>query len=122
MRNRIVSLFGLKTPGTKREEQLLQFRGIPGEQVGLFRVYEAGDNLLVIGETDKHLDFRVSLVVADRGPASDTKNLVITTDVYFHNRIGRLYFVPVKPMHRIIVRVMLQSMLRKLGTPSTASA
>ncbi len=49
LRNRIVSLFGLKTPGTKREEQLRQFRGMPGEQVGLFRVYEAGDNLLVIG-------------------------------------------------------------------------
>ncbi|PSK93931.1 DUF2867 domain-containing protein [Taibaiella chishuiensis] len=114
LRNRIVALFGLKTPGSsKRAEQLKAFRGLPGERIGLFRVYEAADNRLVIGETDKHLDFRVILQVNTTQPDLDIKTLIITTEVHFHNRMGRWYFVPVKPLHRIIVPVMLKGMLRK---------
>lgn len=116
LRNKLVGLFGLKVPDTQnRQQQIARFTATPGEKAGLFRVFSGQVNELILGENDKHLDFRVSLLLEDRADQPFEKVLTVTTTVYVHNRMGRLYFIPVKPFHRLIVPVMLKAMIRKLS-------
>ncbi|MGN6493299.1 MAG: DUF2867 domain-containing protein [Agriterribacter sp.] len=114
VRNKIVKLFGLKTPGNNVIEQKDNFKCDAGEQLGLFKVFNKTHNEVVIGEDDKHLNFRVSLLL-DRSPnATGKMSLTITTTVQFNNWLGRVYFFPVKLFHKLIVPSILKRMIQKL--------
>ena len=117
LRNRIVSLFGLKTSGNAkdREAQLQNFKCEPNERLGLFTVYHKDENEVILGEDDKHLNFRISLYKANHPENPKLRTLTISTTVNFHNRLGRLYFLPVKPFHRLIVPSMLRGILRQIN-------
>jgi len=62
-RNKIVSIFGLKTSNKIKnsEEVLKNFNCEPNDRIGLFTVYHKDENEVVFGEDDKHLNFRISL-------------------------------------------------------------
>lgn len=111
LRNKLAALFGLKTGGeTKNRRQLLaEFQGKVGERLGLFEVFDATDSEMILGEDDKHLNFRVSIYID--ATSDSKKTLTISTVVVFHNWFGRLYFLPVKPFHKFIVKAMLKSMI-----------
>ncbi len=115
-RNKIVAFLGLKTSGSSldREQQLADFKCEPGEKLGLFQVLEKTENEVILGEDDKHLDFRVSLFIEADGEVHGQKILTISTAVKFHNRMGKVYFLLIKPFHSIIVPVMLKGIVRKL--------
>lgn len=105
VRDAIVSLFGLKRssdapPSVENDEPI-----VPGAWLGMFRVVERNEREIVAGEDDSHLDFRLSLLVDrdEEGPF-----VVMSTVVKFHNALGRAYFVPVGPMHRLIVPAMVR--------------
>lgn len=116
MRNKIVSLFGLKTPDKMEDRQaaLKNFNCEPNERLGLFQVYSKTEDEVVIGEDDKHLNFRISLLKKDDLSKEGMKKLIISTTVEFNNWFGKLYFLPVKPFHRLIVPSMLKGLIRKL--------
>jgi hypothetical protein len=116
LRNKIVSIFGLKTSGkiTNRKTQLDHFKCEVGEQLGLFKVFSCTKNEVIIGEDDKHLNFRVSLYIEDDNTSATLKNLVISTTVEFNNWFGKLYFLPVRPFHKLIVPVMLKGIIKAL--------
>jgi hypothetical protein len=111
VRNKLVRIFGLKTSGesTDREAQLKAFKCEPGERLGLFKVFDKTENEVIIGEDDKHLNFRISFLL-------DKKTAVIqmTTAVKFHNNLGKIYFFFVKPFHKIIAPLMLNNIRRKI--------
>lgn len=110
LRNSVVSLLGLKTSGAGEQDALLQgFKCEVGERVGLFKVFAKNENEIILGEDDKHLDFRVSLFL-------DKQNqiLIVSTVVKIHNWLGRLYFLPVKPFHKLIVPTMVKGMVKQL--------
>lgn len=111
LRDRLAGLIGLKTATDARDQKRVieKFNCEVGDQIALFRVYEKNTNEVILGENDKHLDFRVSLFL-DR--SNDT--LTVSTHVKFNNWIGRLYFIPVMPMHKIIVPVILRGMVKNL--------
>ena len=114
LRNKIVLLFGLKT-GDKdidRQKLIREFKGNPKEKLGLFKVYAKTENELILGEDDKHLDFRVSLLTDNL--SSDDKKLTISTTVKFNNWFGKLYFLPVKPFHKLIVNRMLKETIKSI--------
>lgn len=117
-RNRMVKFFGLKVPGkvAERKRQLQNFRCVPGERIGLFKVIQRTEKEVVLGEDDKHLDFRVSLLLQKNKEHSDERELSISTLVKFHNSWGKLYFIPVRPFHRLIVLAMLNGIIRELNT------
>ncbi|WP_162425804.1 DUF2867 domain-containing protein [Pontibacter pudoricolor] len=123
IRNKIVGLFGLKTSGqvSDRQKQRDNFKCEPGDQLGLFKVYNKTENEVVLGENDKHLNFRVSLFL-DR-PLDNTgrKSLTVTTTVKFNNLFGRVYFLFVRPFHKLIVPVMLKGMIKRIESEKTAS-
>lgn len=117
LRDRLVSLLRLKTSpamtenapgGPKRLEM--------GERVGIFRVLGCSADELVLGEDDRHLDFRVG-VRLDADGASAGPWVSLCTLVHFHNRLGRLYFAVVGPFHRRIVPAMLRAMVSKGSRP-----
>ncbi|WP_068945128.1 DUF2867 domain-containing protein [Chryseobacterium timonianum] len=114
-RNRVVGFFGLKT-GTESNpvKEADSFTCEVGERVGLFKVFNKTSNEIVLGEDDKHLDFRVSLLFDKNQGGQDENSLTISTTVKFHNWLGVLYFLPVRPFHRLIVPAMLKNIIGKL--------
>ena len=97
VRDTIVSWFGLKTG--KHLATLAE--GARAERVGIFKVYSRNDTEIVVGEDDKHLDFRVSVLCAGT-------QLTVSTVVHCHNRLGRTYLLIIAPFHRMIVKASLR--------------
>ena len=112
---------GLKTGGETsiqdRAAILDRFQGQKGESIGLFKVFDRTDSEIILGEDDKHLDFRVSLLIdpiQENNKKENKKNLTISTTVYFNNWLGKLYFLPVKPFHKFIVPIMLKGIIKSV--------
>jgi hypothetical protein len=105
LRNTIVRPLGLKTsidaiPSNGQDELK------PGTAVGVFEVLDRGlDEEIMLGEDDKHLNYRVSV----RLECEEEKCwVIVSTVVKFNNWLGRAYFVPVRPVHKIIVPAMMK--------------
>jgi hypothetical protein len=115
IRNKIVRFFGLKVADTAADKQALldKFTCSPNERLGLFKVFERTTNEVIVGEDDKHLNFRVSLLKAATDDAN-RKKITVSTTVVFKNAFGKIYFLPVKPFHRIIVPAMLKRIITTL--------
>lgn len=113
IRNKVVTLFGLKTPDSldSKQELLDSFKGEPGESLGFFKVYQKTENEVILGEDDKHLDFRVSLLKND---SDHQNNLIVTTTVTYNNWFGKVYFFFVKPFHKLIVPSMTKGIVKQL--------
>ncbi|GHT47815.1 hypothetical protein FACS189440_09540 [Bacteroidia bacterium] len=102
LRDLIVKPFGLKT-GKKPEKEKDK-----STEEYFFPVIELLDNEVVMGESDSHLNFRVS-VLNDRS----ANHIFVTTAVHFNNFWGRLYFLPVRPFHGIIVKACVKRLINK---------
>jgi hypothetical protein len=105
-RNRAVALVGLKDLGhlgsldparTARDYRV-------GDRIGIFKLLQLSENEVILGDSDKHLDVKVS--VYKRAEASQHK-VSVSTVVHIHNRLGRLYMLFVAPVHKRIVPAML---------------
>ena len=115
LRDRIVARLGLKTLEARRLPQgAPSFE--PATTAGPWEVWGRARDEVVIGEDDRHLDFRLSLLVekTTEEDGATAKSLVATTVVRFHGRLGRVYFLVVKPFHRLIVPAVLRRMGQKL--------
>jgi Protein of unknown function (DUF2867) len=105
LRNTIVRPLGLKTSidavQSNGQEELK-----PGTAVGVFEVIDRElDEEIMLGEDDKHLDYRVSVrLEREEGKCW----VVVSTVVKFNNWLGKAYFVPVRPVHKLIVPVMMR--------------
>ncbi len=113
IRNAVVKLFGLKAPKVKDiEESINNFQGKVGDSfAGSFKVLAVKEGEILTGEADKHLDFCLSFIIQERGSSYQIR---LVTVVYFNNWLGRLYFLPVKPMHKLIVISLLKRMVKEL--------
>jgi len=108
LRDRMVAIIGLKTSDWHRNNrQEIEFQ--PGSSVRGFRVYERTQDEILLGEDDRHLDFRVSILKRTEG---NNSWVIVSTIVRFNSWLGRAYFVPVKPLHKIIVRAIMGRAIR----------
>ena len=106
LRNAIVAPFGLKTePDPALQERSAGAFGT-GDRIGIFRVLSRSAQELLLGENDKHLDFRFSLTLQTQ---SGGECAIATTTVRYKNVWGRLYFAVVKPFHKLIIPAMLRA-------------
>ncbi len=115
LRNALVAPLGLKTGpvfGTARPERAITRDIQPGSRIGIFPVLACTPEEILMGEDDKHLNFRVSVLLDREG---DANWAVVSTVVCFNNWLGRLYFVPVRPVHRVIVPATLKRGVRHLS-------
>ena len=115
-RNKLVGLFGLKTSGkiTDRQKVLDNFKCEKGEKIGLFKVYDKTTDEIILGEDDKHLNFRVSVFIDKHNVNQTDKSLIISTTVKFNNWFGRLYFFLVRPFHKLIVPTILKGIIKNI--------
>lgn len=105
IRDVIVAGFGLKTAA---QLTAVDEAGRAG-RVGIFKIYKVADQEIVLGEDDKHLDFRISLLCdAPSVHAHERRRLVLSTVVQCHNRLGRTYIMLIAPFHRLIVQASLR--------------
>ncbi|MTV49775.1 DUF2867 domain-containing protein [Heliobacillus mobilis] len=109
LRNRIVKLFGIKVPDNAAANTPVDFSFEPGSSASFFRVYERRTNELLLGEDNRHLDFRLSFFIEEQ---DGVHYAVVATVVQFHGWAGRAYFLPVRPFHRLMVPAMLRSAVR----------
>lgn len=101
IRNYVVSVLGLKNLGhlgdVDTHKRLDDY--CVGDRVGIFTLLFLSDEEAILGDSDKHLDVKVS-VYKD----SDTNGgIFISTVVHRHNFLGTLYMLPVVPIHQLIV-------------------
>lgn len=82
-----------------------------GDRVGIFTVFENHFDEALIGDKDKHLDVVLS-IHRHEVPEKKLVAITITTVVHVKNRLGSLYMLPVKPMHRLIAPAVLASIGR----------
>jgi hypothetical protein len=80
--------------------------------IGYFPVLSKSAGEVVVGGDDRHLDFRVAVLV--RADAQGRRELVVVTVVHCHNRLGRTYLAVIAPFHRTILRANLQRTARIL--------
>ena len=65
------------------------------------RVIERNNEEIIVGATDKHLSFWVSVYCSL--PKDDCQTASVNTVVKFHNILGRLYFAFIWVFHKLIV-------------------
>lgn len=112
LRDTLVSMFGLKTV---KQLSLIEGAGGPG-RVGIFKVYAKSAAEIVLGEDDKHLDFRVSVLCPGQPVPDAQRQLIVSTVVHCHNRLGRFYILLIAPFHRMIMQASLRRAAR-IGWP-----
>lgn len=93
-RDRIAGVFGLKTN-----------KNI-SKQGAFFTVIENREDEIVMGEEDKHLNFKSSLL-----KNSSENSISLITIVHFNNVWGKFYFLFIKPFHKIIMKTLLKRFL-----------
>lgn len=98
VRDTIVACFGLKT--AKHLASL-------ANRIGIFKVYSTNQTEIVLGEDDKHLDFRISVLCSGEAEPEGSRQLVFSTVVQCHNRLGRAYIFVIAPFHRLVVKASL---------------
>ncbi|MEM6737114.1 MAG: DUF2867 domain-containing protein [Bacteroidota bacterium] len=110
-RNTIVSFLGLK--GSKipkdRDEIIRNCQFNLNDKIGLFQVMRKTKDEIILGQNDYHLDFRI---IIGKKLVSEDLSLFISTEIQFHNFLGKVYFIVIKPFHRLIAQKMLHNMVK----------
>lgn len=114
IRDSLVGGFGLKTAKHLTSVDASSAAG----RVGLFKIYSTSPTEIVLGEDDKHLDFRLSLLCSSDPSAGARRRVILSTVVHCHNFLGRLYILVIAPFHRFIVQSSLRRAARA-GWPSS---
>lgn len=111
LRNRAGSVVGLKNLGSLSEvasgKSAEAYQA--DDRVGIFTVFENSFEEALIGDKDKHLNVVLSV---HRGSVRESGRLVVTVSTIVHvkNLLGRIYMLPVRPMHRLIAPAVLGAM------------
>jgi hypothetical protein len=97
-RNAAARLVGLEAP-TVAEIMTPEVKATyrVGEKIGPWPIFFLGDNEIVAGRDNKHLDFRVSVLKAVDG---DAASVVVSTVCTVHNFFGKIYLFFIVPVHR----------------------
>jgi hypothetical protein len=103
LRDILVRPLGLLT----RHDQAL----VRQDRIGAFPVLSRTEERVVMGLDDRHLDFRLSVDVTRLDERRH--EVVATTLVKTHNRLGRTYLAVIVPFHRRIVPGIMAQVARR---------
>ena len=104
LRNRGMRLLGMKDLGSLRAVQDTEAPQ-PGQRLGIFTLQSLDEDAIVLEDNDRHL--RVQLALQWQGDV-----LEVATVVHTHNAFGRIYMLPVAPVHRLIVPHLLKKQVQ----------
>jgi hypothetical protein len=107
VRNAVAGLAGLEVP-TVAEIMKPEVRDAyrVGEKIGPWPIFFIGENEIVTGRDNRHIDFRLSVLKAADGDATD---IVVSTICTVHNLFGKIYLFFVVPFHRRGVRLLMSN-------------
>jgi hypothetical protein len=105
LRGILASMLGLRHRGVAGFQLTPDARYEIGQRVGMFTIRSIEPNEIIVGDNDKHLDFRLSIY---RSSLNGVEMVTVSTAVEIHNTIGRIYMLVIKPFHRYIARAMVQ--------------
>src|SRR5215475_8389742 len=105
VRNALARLAGLEVPTVAeimRPEVRAAYR--VGDKIGPWPVFFVGENEIIAGRDNKHMDFRLSVLKVSSGDAAD---VVVSTICSVHNLFGTIYLCLIVPFHRSGVQALL---------------
>ena len=106
LRNKIVAIVGLKYLGhlgkVEPSKSANEYR--VGDRVGIFSILSLSAREVILGDSDKHLNAKVSVYKFDEG---ENKAVAISTVIHINNTLGKIYMLFVAPMHKLIAPAML---------------
>lgn len=112
LRNILVRPFGLATgDDNERIENLKEIIRAGSGTVGIMSVVGKSENELTVLMRDKHLDAYISIIVLNK---TDYEQAIVSTLVNYNNSLGKIYFFFIKPFHKIVVKSMLNTSIKKL--------
>ncbi|MCR6624967.1 MAG: DUF2867 domain-containing protein [Pseudoxanthomonas sp.] len=114
VRNRGMRMLGMKDLGRINAAARVDDVQV-GAKAGIFTVFGHAPHEIVLGDEDRHLRVALSLQL-ERQDAST--RLYCATVVERPNLLGRLYMLPVDPIHRLIVPYLLRRYAYRLQTQS----
>ena len=107
VRNKVVGLFGLKNLGhlnsIRRDKAAKDY--LVGERAGIFSLIYHSEQEVILCDSDKHLDVKISVSKQTEG---SRQFVAVTTVVHVHNLLGRAYMFFVGPAHKIIAPAVLR--------------
>lgn len=104
-RNAIARCFGLEAPSaTEILKPVMRTSYCVGDKIGPWPIFFIGDNEIVAGRNNKHLDFRLSVRRVRDG---DAESAVVSTVCSVHNPAGKIYLFFIVPFHRTGVQLLL---------------
>jgi hypothetical protein len=107
VRNMVARLFGLEVPTVGEIMKPTVRNGYSvGEKIGPWLIFFIGDDEIVAGRNNKHLDFRLSVLKARDG---DARSVVVSTICSVHNVFGKIYLFLIVPFHRNGVRSLMSN-------------
>jgi Protein of unknown function (DUF2867) len=107
VRNAAAGLFGLEVPTVAEIMQpAVRSEYRVGEKIGPWPIFFIGDNEIIAGRNNKHMDFRLSVLkVMD----DDAMSVVVSTVCTVHNVFGNIYLFCIVPFHRHGVRSLMSN-------------
>lgn len=110
VRNRVMRWLGMKDLGRIAETGDAADPQ-PGDRIGIFTLLSVAPDQIVLGDRDRHLSVSLSLQLREEQAGV---RLYCATVVEQPTCFGRLYMLPVDPVHRVIVPLMLRRYVRQL--------
>src|SRR5262245_54840706 len=110
LRNALVRLVGLEVP-TVDEIMKPQVKTTyrVGDKIGPWPVFFVGENEIIAGRDNKHMDFRLSVLKVKDGAAA---SVVVSTICSVHNLFGTIYLSLIVPFHRSGVQALLSGAVK----------
>jgi hypothetical protein len=104
---------GLKTAKGKKEtlKEIELFTGQVGDKIALFEVWSRSEKEILTGQRDKHLDFVLSFRLDN---IDENYTLHLITAVQLKSRLGRIYFYLVKPIHKLLMPILVKRLSGQL--------
>jgi hypothetical protein len=80
-----------------------------GEKIGPWPIFFLGENEIVAGRNNRHIDFRVSVLKRVDG---EEASVVVSTVCTVHNLFGKIYLFMIGPFHRNGVQLLMANAIR----------
>lgn len=109
IRNHAVSLVGLRDVGALGavgDKPASDYR--VGDKLSFFDILAIGETEVVAGADDSHLDVRIAFV---KRHVAGRATYALCSWVRTRNALGRLYMIPVGPMHKLIVKSAMRELV-----------
>ncbi|NQX39048.1 Protein of unknown function [Pedobacter steynii] len=120
VKHKVFSFAGGKAAEANTMPDLNTFNYQTGEQLGLLKVFYRNEDEILLGANTKRINLRISLFL-EEVQTEPQRSLSFTTTVVYNDFFGRIIFFLIKPLHKILARYLLKSMIEKiqhLGIPN----